>query len=61
MLANGFQRGDRLAVTHRALASRRIDVERIDGLARRLADLNAGRAVDLSWFGFVHRQSYARG
>jgi hypothetical protein len=40
----------RLAVLNRALESRRTDLDRIDGLARRLADLGSGRAVDLSWF-----------
>ena len=41
---------DRLAVAHKTILSRRLDLDRIDGLARRLGDLNAGRAVDLSWF-----------
>ncbi len=40
---------DRLAVAGSALHSRRRDVDRIDGLARRLADLAAGRAVDAAW------------
>lgn len=41
---------DRLAVVRKAMAARRRDLDRVDGLARRLADLSAGKAVDLSWF-----------
>ncbi len=41
---------DRLAVAGSAADARRRDLDRIDGLARRLADLAAGRAVDAAWF-----------
>ncbi len=40
---------DRLAVTGSAVHLRTQDVERIDGLARRLTDLSAGKAVDTGW------------
>jgi HD-GYP domain-containing protein (c-di-GMP phosphodiesterase class II) len=40
---------DRLAVAGSAVQARKRDVERIDGLARRLADIAAGRAVDAGW------------
>jgi len=42
---------DRLAVGQGALQLRKRDAERIDGLAKRLADLAAGRAVDVTWIG----------
>jgi HD-GYP domain-containing protein (c-di-GMP phosphodiesterase class II) len=41
---------DRLTVAQSAVGARRKDVDRIDGLARRLTDLTAGRAVDFAWF-----------
>jgi hypothetical protein len=41
---------DRLAVTRTAGATRGTLFGRVDGLARRLADLSAGRAVDHGWF-----------
>lgn len=41
---------DRLAVLRAAVTRRRVETDRIDGLARRLADIHAGRMVDLTWF-----------
>ena len=41
---------DRVATVARALATRRRDAERIDGLARRLSDLSVGRVVDFDYF-----------
>ncbi len=41
---------DRLAVLRAAVLRRRVDTDRLDGLARRLADIHAGRMVDLTWF-----------
>lgn len=40
---------DRLAVAGSAVQARKTDVGRIDGLARRLTDLAAGKAVDADW------------
>ncbi len=40
----------RVTVLARALAGRKRDAGRVGGLARRLADLAAGRVVDLEWF-----------
>jgi HD-GYP domain-containing protein (c-di-GMP phosphodiesterase class II) len=40
---------DRLAVAASAVQLRKSDVERIDGLARRLTGLAAGKAVDTDW------------
>lgn len=44
---------DRLIVARKALAVRQRDLERVDGLARRLIDLTNGRMMDLGWFAVV--------
>lgn len=47
---------DRLAVAGSAVRVRKTDVERIDGLARRLADVAAGKAVDAGWLNELAEQ-----
>jgi HD-GYP domain-containing protein (c-di-GMP phosphodiesterase class II) len=47
---------DRLAVAGSAVEARRRDVERIDGLARRLSGLAAGKAVDAAWLAELAEQ-----
>ena len=47
---------DRLVVGQGALKLRTRDGDRLDGLARRLADLATGRAVDVDWIGHLAEQ-----
>ena len=47
---------DRLGVATSAVTAKRKTVERLDGLARQLADVAAGTPVDLAWFARLGEQ-----
>ena len=47
---------DRLGVARAAVVAKRQTVERLDGLARHLADIAAGRLIDIAWIARLGEQ-----